>query len=211
MIDNSFWKKICGGVDWQEFQIRGLLKDYNVKTLLGGIFQGENIAVTIAAIEILQMNGVYITDNSILEGIEKTTHPGRMEIVCFEPIILLDGAHNTAGISYLKTTLEKDFVYGKLILVIGILSDKNILEMLNIITPIADSIIVTKSNSNRACSPTKLKEMISKKEVIVKDEISDAIDYAKKAAFFIPFLRKHENLVAVFEKGVQTRHNLFRI
>jgi dihydrofolate synthase/folylpolyglutamate synthase len=182
VIDNSFWKKICGGVDWQEFQIKGLLKDYNVKTLLGGIFQGENIAVTIAAIETLQMNGVYITDNSIIEGTEKTINPGRMEIAGFEPLILLDGAHNIDGISFLKTTIEKDFVYKKLILVIGILSDKNILEMLNIITPIADSIIVTKSHSNRACSPAKLKEMIGKKEVIVKDEISNAIDYAKKIA-----------------------------
>lgn len=182
VIDNGFWKKICGGVDWQEFQIRGSLKDYNVKTSLGGIFQGENIAITIAAIETLQMNGVYITDNSIIDGIENTINPGRMEIVGFEPLILLDGAHNIDAISFLKTTIEKDFVYKKLILVIGILSDKNILEMLNIITPIADSIIVTKSHSNRACNPTKLKEMIGKKEVIVKDEISDAIDYAKKIA-----------------------------
>ena len=182
VIDNSFWKKNCGSVDWQEFQIKGFLKDYNVKTSLGGIFQGENIAVTLATIENLQMNGVYITDSSISEGIEKTTNPGRMEIAGFEPIILLDGAHNTSGISYLKTTLEKDFVYEKLILVIGILSDKNILEMLNIITPISDTIIVTKSHNDRACSPNKLKEMISKKEVIVKEEIADAIDYAKKIA-----------------------------
>jgi dihydrofolate synthase/folylpolyglutamate synthase len=182
VIDNDFWKKISGSIDWQEFQIKGFLKDYNVKTSLGGIFQGENIAVTIATIEILQMNGVYITDNSISEGIEKTTNPGRMEIAGFEPLILLDGAHNTAGISYLKTTLEKDFVYEKLILVIGILSDKNIKEMLDIIITIADVIIVTKSHNDRACSPNILKEMIRKKDVLIKDEIADAINYAKKIA-----------------------------
>jgi len=182
VIDNNFWKKISGSVDWQEFLIKGSLKDYNLKTSLGGIFQGENIAVTIATIETLQMNGVYITDNSINDGIEKTTNPGRMEIAGFEPLILLDGAHNTAGINFLKTSLEKDFVYERLILVIGILSDKNIQEMLDIIIPIADVIIVTKSHNDRACSPTKLKEMICKKEVIVKDEIADAINYAKNIA-----------------------------
>lgn len=180
VIDNSFWKKIGGGVDWQKFKINGSLKDYDIKTSMAGEFQGENITLTITIIENLQMNGVYITDESINEGIEKTTNPGRMEIVGFEPIILLDGAHNIEGIKFLKKTLEKDFVYERLILVLGILSDKNIQEMLEIITPIADTVIVTKSQNKRACSPSKLKDMISKKEVIIKDEISNAIDYAKK-------------------------------
>ena len=181
IVDNNSWKKISGGMDSQVFLVNGSLKDYNVKTTLSGRFQGENIAVTIAAIETLQMNGVYITDESIKEGIQKATNPGRMEIVGYEPLIILDGAHNVAGINSLKDALEGDFIYEKLILVIGILSDKDIQEMLDIITPIADTIIVTKSHSDRACSPNKLKEMI-RKEVIVKDEISDAVDYAKKLA-----------------------------
>jgi dihydrofolate synthase/folylpolyglutamate synthase len=149
---------------------------------MAGKFQGENIALTLATIESLQMNGVYITNESITEGIEKTTNSGRMEIASFEPIILLDGAHNIAGMKSLKKTLEEDFVYERLVLVLGILSDKSVQKMLDIITPIADSIIVTKSNNKRACSPTKLKEMIGKKEVVEKDKISDAIAYAKKVA-----------------------------
>ena len=79
------------------------------------------------------MKGVYITDENIKEGVEKTTNPGRMEILGFEPIILIDGAHNIAGMQMLKKTIKKDFVYDKLILVIGILSDKNVKEMLEII------------------------------------------------------------------------------
>ena len=180
-VDDGFWEKLQGGPDWQEFLVNGSLKDYHLKTSMAGKFQGENITLTIATIENLQVNGVYITDESITEGIEKTTNPGRMEIVSFEPSILLDGAHNIAGIKNLKNTLEEDFVYEKLILIIGILSDKNIQEMLDIITPIADVIVVTKSHNKRACNPSKLKEMIDK-EVIEKDEISDAIEYAKKIA-----------------------------
>ncbi|MHA1932793.1 MAG: bifunctional folylpolyglutamate synthase/dihydrofolate synthase, partial [Promethearchaeota archaeon] len=127
-VDNGFWEKLQGGVDWQEFLVNGSLKDYHLRTSITGKFQGENIALTIAIIENLQMNGVYITDESIAEGIEKATNPGRMEIISFEPIILLDGAHNIAGIKNLKNTLEGDFVYEKLILIIGILKDKNIQE-----------------------------------------------------------------------------------
>jgi len=105
-----------------------------------------------------------------------------MEIVDLEPIILLDGAHNVAGINSLKNTLEEDFVYERSILILGILSDKNVQGILDIITPIADTIIVTKSHNKRACDPSKLKERIIGKEVVVKDEISDALDYAKKVA-----------------------------
>ena len=180
IVDNSSWKKTSGGVDWQGFLINGSLKDYNVKTLIPGEFQGKNIAVSLSTIETLQMNGIYITDESIIEGIEKTTNPGRMEIVSFEPIILLDGAHNIDGIKSLKKTLKDDFVYERLNLVFGILSDKNVQEMLDIITPIADTIILTKSHNNRACSPSKLKEMITERDVVVMDEISKAINYAKK-------------------------------
>jgi len=181
IVEKSSWEKIQGGPDWQEFLVKGSLKDYHLKSSMAGKIQGENIAITIATIENLQMNGVYITDESILDGVEKTIYPGRMEIISFEPLILIDGAHNIEGINNLKSTLKEDFVYEKLIIILGILKDKNIKEMLDIITPLADVIIFTKSKNKRACSPTKLKDMIEK-EVIVKEKISDAIDYAKMQA-----------------------------
>jgi dihydrofolate synthase/folylpolyglutamate synthase len=190
VIDNNSWKKISGGVDWQEYLINGSLKDYRIKTSLIGNFQGENIAIALNAIETLQMNGLYVTEDSIYEGIEKTSNPGRMEIVDFEPIILLDGAHNVSGIKYLKNTLENDFIFEKVIIVFGILSDKKIEEILDIIMPIADIIILTKSKNKRAFDPNKLKDMIKNKEVIVKENISDAINYARK-------ISKKQDLICV--------------
>ena len=182
VIEKSSWEKTQEGSDWSEFLINGLLKNYNVRTKMAGQFQGENIAIVLATIETIQMNGVYITDESIIKGIEKTSIVGRMEIVSFEPIVILDGAHNIAAMQYLKNTLVDDFVYERLIIVIGILADKNVQEMLDIITPISDVIVVTKSQNKRACEPLKLKEMIDKKEAIIKNDINLAIDYAKKVA-----------------------------
>ena len=182
IVEKNSWEKASGGVDWQELLIKGTLKEYNIKTSLIGRFQGENIAISLNTIEILQMNGLYVTEESIIEGIEKTSNPGRMEIVGFEPLILLDGAHNIAGINFLKIALENDFVYEKLILVFGILSDKSVKEILDIIIPIADTIIITKSTNPRASDPSKLKDMIKGKDVILKEKVSDAISYAKKIA-----------------------------
>jgi len=185
-VDEKFYEKISGGVAWQQYLIYGVLRDYNLRIQMSGEFQGENLAVAIATVEALQRNGVFITDESIVKGAECTKYIGRMEIFGFEPILLLDGAHNIAGISALKKSIEKDFVFRKLILVIGILSDKNIDEMLEIITPIADLIIVTKSGNERACNPVVLKDKVIKtgfkKEIVVKEKLKDAIVYSKSVA-----------------------------
>jgi dihydrofolate synthase/folylpolyglutamate synthase len=185
-IDNSSWKKTKSGIDCQEFLINGSLKEYNAKTALLGEHQGENIALSIATIEKLQMSGVYITDNAITEGIEKAVNPGRMEVLGFNPLIILDGAHNIAGISSLKNTLEDDFVFNKLILVIGILSDKNVKEMLEIIALFADVVITTKSQNKRATEPNELKDILEKlnfkKQIIVKEKVDDAVKHALSIA-----------------------------
>jgi len=132
------------------------------------------------------MNGIFITDDSIATGIEKTVNPGRMELISSELCILLDGAHNIAGMKILKETMKNDFEFDKLILVLGILSDKNIEEMLKIISPISDVIIVTKSKNDRASDPSDLKKLLEKigykNDIFVKNEIADALDYAKSIA-----------------------------
>jgi dihydrofolate synthase/folylpolyglutamate synthase len=182
VIDKSSWEKIGGNLNWQDFIVHGKIKDYFVKTSLQGVFQGENLALSLMCIEVLQMKGVYVTDEDIKKGVENTTNLGRMEILDFKPVILIDGAHNISGMNMLKTTIKKDFTYDKLILVIGILSDKNVKEMVKIISPVADKIIVTKSSNIRATQPAKLKEFFKPKTAIIKNSVSEAVKYAKSIA-----------------------------
>ena len=185
-IDEKRWKRTYCDTEGQEFVIKGDLTDYSVKTSMLGKHQGENIALAIASIENLQMNGVYIPETSIIDGIAKATNPGRLEVVKHGPLILLDGAHNPDGMRTLKAALDDDFDYDKLILVLGILSDKDIPSMLSIIVPAADTIVVTKSRNKRACEPSKIKEMTEQsgyeKEVVVKDWVPDAVKYTESIA-----------------------------
>jgi dihydrofolate synthase/folylpolyglutamate synthase len=182
-INNKKWKRKNYNQWFQEFIISGILKDYSVKTQMLGIYQGENITLAISAIENLQIKGTYITDLDIINGIEKAVNPGRMEFICYDPLILIDGAHNKAGMESLSNSLRNDFNYNKLIVILGILSDKDIQSMLSIIIPLADVIITTKSNISRDCEPQDLKDMIARldnnKKVIVKEKIIDAIELAK--------------------------------
>jgi len=185
-ISKKNWKRLKNCIDNQEFLIKGFLKDYSIRTSMMGEHQGENISLALAAIEKLQMNGTYITDTSIIEGIEKTVNPGRMEIISYEPLVLLDGAHNKAGMKTLVYTLKNDFKYDKLIVVLGILSDKDVRSILSIIVPLTAFFVATKSNNERACDPNKLKRMMEKlgyeNKVVVKDDIEDALEYSKSIA-----------------------------
>ncbi|MCK4332887.1 MAG: bifunctional folylpolyglutamate synthase/dihydrofolate synthase [Thermoplasmatales archaeon] len=186
VIDRNHWRRLSYNMNYQEFLIQGTFNDYTVKTSLLGGYQGENIALAVSTIEQLQMNGIYLTDDDILEGISTAFNPGRMEIISEEPTILLEGAHNPVGMEMLKKTLEEDFEYDRLILLIGILKDKNIQKMLSTIAPISDIIIVTKSKNARACEPEILKNSIEKigwkKELFIVDSLPKAIKYAKSMA-----------------------------
>lgn len=183
VINRNHWRRLSNNMNYQEFLIQGAFKDYTVKTTLLGEYQGENIALAVFTIEQLQMNGVYLTDDDVLEGISTTLNPGRMEIISKEPTVLLDGAHNPVGMKMLRKTLEEDFEYDKLVLLIGILKDKSIQKMLSTIAPISDTIIVTKSNNVRACNPEFLKNAVDeigyKKDLFIEDSILKAIKHAK--------------------------------
>lgn len=185
-IDQTMWKRLRFQEKYQFFLIHGSFKDYTVKTSLLGQHQGENIAVALAAVEQLQMHGVYITDNDIMDGIASASLPGRMEIISEDPFILLDGAHNPAGVRVLADTLKKDFSSHRLILVLGVLKEKDIRSMVSTIVPLADVIIVTKSMNPRAAEPLLLKDIIKEFDadmtVSVEGSISDAVDYARRIA-----------------------------
>ena len=160
-IDPSMWKRVSYRNGWQEFLIQGSLKEYAVKTSMLGRYQGENITVAIKAIEQLQMRGVYLTDRDIL-----------------------DGAHNPAGMDMLVKTLQEDFSMHHLVVVFGVLKDKDLNTMVSAIVPISDVIIVTKSCNSRAADPLMLKEMVTtidvNKPVFVKDSIPQALEQAKQ-------------------------------
>jgi dihydrofolate synthase / folylpolyglutamate synthase len=185
-IDRPMWKRVSLKDNCQEFFIQGAFKDYIVKTSMLGLHQGENIAVAIAAVERLQMNGVYIADGDISEGIAAATHPGRMEIVSEKPLILLDGAHNPDGMLMLAKTIKQDFTYSQMILILGVLKDKDMNMMITTIVPLADLVIVTQSTNPRAYDPLLLKEKIEKfdatKKVCIEASLSLALEHAKKMA-----------------------------
>ena len=66
------------------------------------------------------------------------------------PVLLVDGAHNPAGAATLCRALKYDFSYRRLILIFGVLGDKDYRAMVKRLFPLADKVILTRPESERA-------------------------------------------------------------
>ncbi|MCH8003327.1 MAG: bifunctional folylpolyglutamate synthase/dihydrofolate synthase [Nanoarchaeota archaeon] len=144
---------------------------------LNGSFQIENAAIAVKAIEILNNNKkIKINKTNIINGLKNAKWPGRFQFI--RKNILIDCAHNPNSFKILFNEL-KYIDYNKLILVVGFSNDKDIRTISKIIKPLADKIIITKSNNERAFSPITIKKYFNKNSIIIKNP-KKALIYAKK-------------------------------
>lgn len=127
----------------------------NVKNLtvsLQGEHQLANAALALAAVEICARKGFPVAETAIRAGLRDVRWEGRLEILHTNPLVLLDGAHNPAGIGALCRSLKEDFSFRHLILVFGVLADKDYRKMLQKIVPLSRVIILAPLQAQRAAS-----------------------------------------------------------
>lgn len=96
------------------------------------------------------------------EGLALTKWPGRLELIrdAGMPDVLIDGAHNPAASNVLADSLKRYFLpsYEQIILILGIMSDKDIEGIMRPLLPIASKVIVTAPGYERAAPPSRLAE-----------------------------------------------------
>lgn len=139
------------------FSYNGISKTYkNLSIPLMGRHQVDNAALALAALEILGNKGYSPTEETIVHGLREVRWEGRLELLIDNPRLVVDGAHNPAAVSVLYHTLKNDFTYDRLILVFGVLNDKNYGAMLRKLAPLADVIIITRPKEGRALQPDVL-------------------------------------------------------
>ena len=175
-------------VGGQQLAIRGLGGDYDDLFLpLHGPHQGQNAAVALAAVEAFLGGGQDRLDVDVIRaGLAAVSSPGRLEIVRRSPTVLVDAAHNPAGALALRTALEDSFNFTKIVGVIAILEDKDATAMLEILEPVLNEIVVSRTTTPRAMSPDRLgrlaTEIYGEDRVTVIDNLPDALDRAAELA-----------------------------
>lgn len=148
------------------FQTRGL----HVTCPLAGEHQVENALTATVALHQLGYSPA---------GIAETRWPGRLERVSLKPEIILDGAHNVAGIRALVRYIERFFFGRRIWIVYSIMRDKAVQEMTEMLFPLAERVVATAPNNSRALPPTQ----IPGENVEVAPTVRDAVDLILREAF----------------------------
>lgn len=117
-----------------------------------------------------------------IKGINKTTVPGRYEIVNKDPIVIIDGSHNPQAVKSLRDTLLKDFPDSEFVFVVGFYKDKDYRKLLEINSDIAYGIICCDSGSERSLPSEKLCNVASEfsNRVYDMENVEKALDFAIK-------------------------------
>ncbi len=196
----SFFKEVADHKDAPFFRVgkdmkyrsrNGLIDYYGIKTSfrglktgMNGLFQARNAAISLGVLELLREKGFKIEDIAIYNGIRKAFWPGRMHMISDSPLIILDGAHNPYAMKMLCKAIEQKYPDKRIILVLGIMKDKNIKAMLRTIIPKSNYVIYTRPVYSRAAEPELLERygaQISKKGEVVP-RLTEAIERAKNIA-----------------------------
>lgn len=175
-----------------EFDITGQKFDYsyedvklsNLLVPLLGDHQIKNSTVAITAAIELSRQGYDIKGDHIRAGLETVEWACRLSVVNKHPLIIIDGAHNEDGVNSLKDAFIKYLSNKNIILLIGMLGDKNYTYALRELAPLAKHIIASEPISPRALKAGQMAEVAKKYNENVEEEadIIKAIEKAKKLA-----------------------------
>ena len=115
-----------------------------------GRHQVVNATLAVGAVEWIAEAGIAVDKGAVVEGLAKTRWEGRLELLQRDPQVLVDGAHNPAGVAVLSRALKNDFAYRRLWLIFGVLSDKDYRTMARRLFPLAHAVILTRPVSSRS-------------------------------------------------------------
>lgn len=146
----------------QKIKVQTLSNDYIIELSLLGKHQLLNCSVAVHVIEELIGQGFKINKDNILMGLRSVKWPARLEVMNKKPLVVIDGAHNVDGIKNLTESIDMYFNYNKIILILGILADKQVEEMIKTIVPKVSRVITVTPHSDRAELSEELKVQVEK-------------------------------------------------
>ena len=123
---------------------------------LAGAYQPRNAAAAITALECLARKGWSVPEEALRRGLAAVQWPGRFEVLRRHPAVILDGAHNAHGMRATVESLRQMFPGQRVTLILGILEDKAVEQMLDLLTPVAGTAFVIRPESPRAMAPEAL-------------------------------------------------------
>jgi dihydrofolate synthase/folylpolyglutamate synthase len=171
-------------VSRQAYPLEVMGAQIEVESPLVGRHQRRNVALAIAAAVELAGMGFRITPQAVEKGIRETRWPGRFERIAGQPEMVLDVAHNPAGAWALRAALSQYYEGRRLTLVFGVMRDKAVSEIAEILFPLAERVIATQAANPRSATPQEIREAGARTgaEILCQAEVAAAVEGARQLA-----------------------------
>ncbi|MFZ7102302.1 MAG: bifunctional folylpolyglutamate synthase/dihydrofolate synthase [Peptococcaceae bacterium] len=152
----------------------------NLELPLLGDHQLENAVTAVKTVELLQSYGWPVINAHIMRGLKKVKWPGRLEYHALQKHVLFDGAHNPEGAKVLAEAIPKYFHYKKLIMVMGVLEDKDKKDIIKYLGPLGNVFVITKPPNQRAGNWQSLSELLEPyaADIFAEEDFQQAMNIA---------------------------------
>lgn len=141
----------------------GLGESFRAELSMIGMHQIENATCALSVIDVLQKRGIIsYSKEGLRTGLKAAVQKGRLEVLKKSPLIVVDGAHNVAGVRALTQVIKEHFGKSKLMLVIGVLSEKEIEPMVKEFCTVHGDIVATEPDNPLRLDAEKLCQAVIK-------------------------------------------------
>jgi len=118
----------------------------------------------------------------VRQAFATASSPGRMEVVRRSPTVVIDAAHNPGGMQATLDGLHEAFDFAKVIGVVGVMRDKDVEALLELLEPVLDEVVLTRNSSPRSMPVAELaalaEPIFGDDRIHVVERLDDAIDQA---------------------------------
>ena len=151
--------------------------ELDVHCPLAGEHQLHNSATAAVALHHLEL-----TPREIFDGIGQAEWPGRLERVSQKPDVILDGAHNAGGAAALAAYIRHFHRGRRVWMIFGVMADKQVDEIAQILFPLATHLILTAPNQARALAATEIAKLPAARQARVAPTVAEALQAIHQAA-----------------------------
>jgi len=149
-----------------------------------GLYQPQNAANVLCAVEILKGKGLVVPDKAVREGLLAACWPARFEIISRDPLIIFDGAHNPEGIETAVESIKRYFGDQKVAVLTGVMKDKDYNYISRKFAEISDRAFTITPANPRALPADEYAKVLDGVGITATsyDSVASALDDAKKFA-----------------------------
>ena len=148
-----------------------------------GEYQLHNAVTVLGVVEVLRERGFAVPEEAVKTGFANVKWPARFEVLCKDPLFILDGGHNPQCAEALAESIER-YVPQKVVFLMGVLADKDYEQILDTITPYAEEFVCVTPDSPRALPAQKLADLLQRRGFAATacDGIEEGVEASLKNA-----------------------------